>query len=117
MFAYSLARGVLPHTKSREAPIMQQTFQARRISKHRADEVKKSGELGRSLLLDTFNGIIVIEPLDGSLADGEPLSLQEADYELQPVWHLGPKTALREARKRLGLTAEAGARQLVGSGM
>lgn len=95
---------------------MQQTFQARRISKHRADEVKKSGALGHSILLDTFNGIIVIEPSDGNLGDGESLSREEADYELQPVWHLGPNTALREARKRLGLEAEAGTRQLVGSG-
>jgi hypothetical protein len=39
---------------------MQEQFQARRISKRRADEVKKSGFLGRSLLINTFNGIIII---------------------------------------------------------
>lgn len=83
-------------------------FQARRISKRRADEVKKSGGLGRAMLLDTFNGIILIEPADSNLGDGDVLSLEEADYELQPVWHLGARTALREARKRLGLEAEAG---------
>jgi len=83
-------------------------FQARRVSKRRADEVKKSGVLGRAMLLDTFNGIILIEPPDSNLGDGDVLSPEEADYELQPVWHLGPRTALREARKRLGLEAEAG---------
>jgi hypothetical protein len=87
---------------------MQAQFQARRISKPRADEVKKSSALGRGMLLDTFNGIILIEPLDSNLGDGDILSPQEADYELQPVWHLGPKTRLREARKRLGLEAEVG---------
>jgi hypothetical protein len=92
-------------------------FQARRISKPRADQVKKSAALGRALLLDTFNGILVVEPADANLGDGEVLSLQEADYELQPVWHLGPKAMLREARKRLGLEAEAGVRPFAASGV
>jgi hypothetical protein len=90
-------------------------FQARRISKRRADEVKKSRALGRAMLLDTFNGIILIEPRDNDLGDGDILSPEEADYELQPVWHLGPKTRLREARKRLGLDAEVEVGQLSGS--
>ena len=92
---------------------MQSSFQARRISKRRADEVKKSGALRRAMLLDTFNGIIIVEPEDSHLADGEALSVEEADYELQPVWHLGPKAALREARKRLGLAAESAGRLAV----
>ncbi len=87
---------------------MQASFQARRISKRRADEVKKNGRLGRSLLMNTFNGIIIIEPVGSDLGDGAVMSLEEADYELQPVWHLGPRTMLREARKRVGLEAEAG---------
>jgi len=93
---------------------MQAEFQARRISKRRADEVKRSAALGRSLLLNTFNGIIIIEPVGKDLGDGDIMSPEEADYELQPVWHLGPKAMLREARRRLGLEAEAG--QLTGSG-
>ena len=87
---------------------MQTQFQARRISKRRADEVKRSGILGRSLLINTFNGFILIEPLGSNLGDGDFLSQEDADYELQPVWHLGPRTMLREARKRVGLEAEAG---------
>lgn len=87
---------------------MHAPFQARRISKRRADEVKKSGILGRSLLINTFNGIIIVEPVDSNLGDGGILAPEEADYEMQPVWHLGPKTMLREARRRLGLEAEAG---------
>jgi hypothetical protein len=87
---------------------MQAQFQARRISKRRADEVKKSGILGRSLLINTFSGIILVEPVGNSLGDGDILSPEEADYELQPVWHLGPRNVLREARKRVGLAAEAG---------
>jgi hypothetical protein len=91
---------------------MQAQFQARRISKQRADEVKKTGILGRSLLLNTFNGILIVEPPESNLGDGDILSRQEADYEMQPVWHLGPKTMLREARKRLGLNAEVEAGRL-----
>jgi hypothetical protein len=87
---------------------MNAPYQARWISKRRADEVKKSGVLGRALLINTFNGIIIIEPVESNLGDGDILSVEEADYELQPVWHLGPKAMLREARRRLGLEAEAG---------
>lgn len=91
------------------------SFQARRISKPHADQLKKSGALGGAMLVDTFNGIIIIEPEESQLGDGEALSREDADYELQPVWHLGPKTQLREARRRLGLEVEAG--QLVAAGV
>lgn len=87
---------------------MQAQFQAKRISKRRADEVKRSGILGRSLLINTFNGIIIVEPVESNLGDGDIMSPDEADYEMQPVWHLGPRNLLREARKRVGLDAEAG---------
>ena len=87
---------------------MQTPYQARRLSKARADQVKRSGfVIGRAVLLDTFNGIIIVEPLGSNLGDGAPLSLEEADYELQPVWHLGPKAMLRDARRRLGLEVAA----------
>lgn len=85
---------------------MQAHYQARRISKRRADEIKKSSIMGQALLVGTFNGFILIEPRGANLGDGEILSEQEADYELQPVWHLGPKAMLREARKRLALDRE-----------
>lgn len=87
---------------------MQTNYQARRISKARADQLKRSGSIiGRAILLDTFNGFIIVEPVGSNLGDGAPLSFEEADYELQPVWHLGPKATLREARRRLGLEATA----------
>jgi hypothetical protein len=96
---------------------MQTHYQARRISKRRADEVKKSGPIRNAILLDTFNGIIILESVDSPFGDGDVLSPEEADYELQPVWHLGPKARLREARKRLGLAAEAGVSHLAGAGV
>jgi hypothetical protein len=93
---------------------MEQQYQARRISKRRADEVKKTTAPGRSILLNTFNGIILIEPLGADLGDGDVLSQDEANYELQEVWHLGPKTVLREGRRRLGLEIDAALGQLSG---
>jgi hypothetical protein len=95
---------------------MQTHYQARRISKRRADQIKKNPAIRNAILLDTFNGIIILEPADSPLGDGAILSREEADYELQPVWHLGPKALLREARRRLGLEAEAAAEQLAGAG-
>ena len=94
---------------------MQTTYQARRISKRRADELKKSGAITRAILLGMFNGFIIVEPTGSGMGDGEVLSEQEADYELQPVWHLGPKVTLREARRRLALEAGLAAGQLAGS--
>jgi hypothetical protein len=79
-------------------------YQARRISKQRAEALKKKG-LGDALLLDLFNGFVIVEPVGSDLGDGDVLSQQEAHYELQPAWHLGPRTSLREARRRLGLEA------------
>ena len=96
--------------------MMQTHYQARRISKRRADEVKKSTAISGAILLNTFNGFIIIEPAESGLGDGEILSLEEADYELQPVWHLGPKATLREARRRLGLETGAALGQLSVSG-
>jgi hypothetical protein len=95
---------------------MQSQYEARRISKRRAEEVKKSGALGGAILLGTFNGFIIVEPVGANLGDGPAFSPQEADYELQPVWHLGPKATLREARGRLGLEAHSAKGQLAHSG-
>jgi len=94
---------------------MQRQYEARRISKRRAEEVKKSGALSGAILVGTFNGFIIVEPVGANLGDGPAFSPQEADYELQPVWHLGPKTTLLEARGRLGLEGNA-ARRLAHSG-
>lgn len=82
---------------------MQTKYQARWISKDRADALKRNRHLGAALLLDTFNGILLVEPVGGKLGDGPVLPRPEADYELQPVWFTGPKAKLREARQRLGL--------------
>ncbi len=82
---------------------MQTPYQAQRLSKRRADEVKKANPSHGAILLGTFSGFIIVEPSGAGLGDGEILSREEADYELQAAWHLGPKATLGEARSRLGL--------------
>jgi hypothetical protein len=79
------------------------------ISRNRAAELKRAGILGQALLLDTFKGFMLVAPDGSQLADGPVLAPDEADYELQPTWFTGPKTTLREARRRLGLEPEAAA--------
>jgi hypothetical protein len=100
---FALYRSVGSSMTKPETTIMSVPYQARRISKTRADAIKRTGALQGAILLDTFEGFIIVEPAGAGLGDGETFSPQEADYELQPVWHLGPKATLREARKRLGL--------------
>jgi hypothetical protein len=95
---------------------MAMPFQARWISRDRANQLKRSGRLGNAVLLDTFNGFLIIEPVGGNLGDGPILSPEEANYELQEVWYTGPRSKLREARTRLGLETKAPAAQLTTSG-
>jgi hypothetical protein len=89
-------------------------YQARWISRKRLEQLRRSGDKQKGLVLDHFNGTVIIEPVGSDLGDGLVLSPQEAEYELQPAWLLGPRGLLNEARRRLGLEVEepigAGAR-------
>lgn len=101
---------------------MRAKYQARWISKKRIDALKKSGSLRRGMLMDSFKGFIVIEPAGSSLGDGELLTPDVVDYELDPAWCLDSRQRISAARKLLGLEAsfqpEASrpARTLVSSG-
>jgi hypothetical protein len=76
---------------------MRSHYQARWVSKPRADILRRQG----AILLDSFNGIIVIEPVGSNQGDGHILTADEVDYELQPVWCRAPKTRIEQARKLL----------------
>ncbi len=90
-------------------------YQARWISKQRSEMLKRSGKLAGALLLDSFNGFLLVEPVGSNLGDGEILDLQTADYELSPVWCLSPPAKIRQARQLLGLEAPAIKEHLVGA--
>lgn len=90
-------------------------YQARWVSKQRSEALKRSGRLGGGLLLDSFNGFLLVEPVGSNLGDGEILDLQTADYELSPVWCLSPPAKIRQARQLLGLEAPAAKEHLVGA--
>ena len=85
---------------------MRTRYKAQRISKSRCQALRKSRPPQDVLLLDTFEGFIVVEPAGKSLGDGPVLTLDECDYELQPAWYAGPPARLAEARQRLGLRAD-----------
>jgi hypothetical protein len=87
---------------------MNAKYEARWISKQRADSVKRSGGLIERMLLDTFRGFIIVEPVGSKMGDGARLSPAEADYELQPTWVTEKTSKLREARTRLGLESGDG---------
>ena len=93
---------------------MRMHYQARWVSKARADAVRKSLHMAGAMLLDSFNGIVIIEPLGSKLGDGPVMSSQQADYELQAVWCRESPAKIHEARKLLGLEAEVAAGSLVG---
>jgi len=84
---------------------MANTYRARWISKQRLESLRRTGHLGQSVILESFNGFIIVEPAGADLGDGEIMSVETADYELRPVWCTGAKAKLREARKLLGLEA------------
>jgi hypothetical protein len=86
---------------------MNSTYEARRISKRRLAELRKARALGSAVVLDTYMGFLIVEPVGSNLGDGAILTERDADYELQSVWYLGPPAILRQARKVLGLDAAA----------
>ncbi len=84
---------------------MDTSYQTRWISKQRLEAVRRSGEVSQGIVLDSFNGFLIVEPIGSNLADGPVLSREDADYELNPVWCSGPKGRLSQARHLLGLPA------------
>jgi hypothetical protein len=85
---------------------MRTRYKAQWISKSRCEALRRSRPPQDVLLLDTFEGFIVVEPAAKSLGDGPVLSPDECEYELQPAWYAGPIARLAEARQRLGLGAD-----------
>ena len=86
---------------------MHAKFQARRISKQRIEFLRKSGRMKDAIVLDSFSGFLIVEPVGSDLGDGEVLDATEANCELNTAWCLTTKSRLNEARKRLGLESKA----------
>lgn len=86
---------------------MNQQYEARWVSKPRAQILKRRLP-PNAILLDVFNGFIVVQPVGSDLGDGPVLSRQEAAFELQPAWFLGHKPVLLQARRKLGLETASG---------
>lgn len=85
---------------------MQHRYQARWISRPRIDTLRRTGRLSKGALVDYYNGYLIVEPVGSDLGDGAVLSLEDADYELRPVWCLASKVKIAEARKLLGLDSD-----------
>jgi len=81
---------------------MANRYQARWVSKDKAHDIKRAGPKTDAVLLDTFKGIIIVEPVGKKWGDGPVLTPSEAEFELQPAWHYGPTAKIREARIRMG---------------
>ena len=86
---------------------MHSKFQARRISKQRIEFLRKSGRVKDAIVLDSFSGFLIVEPVGSDLGDADVLDASEADFELNTAWCLTTKSRLNEARKRVGLEMEA----------
>jgi hypothetical protein len=95
---------------------MHTQYRARWISRRRLEELRRSGRQRQGVVIDYYNGYLIVEPVGSDLGDGPILSPETADYELRPVWCLVPKAKLKEARRLLGLEAESMNGELVGAG-
>jgi hypothetical protein len=96
---------------------MRSTYQARRISKERVIALRKSGSLRQSVVLDSYTGLIVVEPRGSNLGDGEVLPPEIADAELSSAWCLDPQSKIQHARQLLRLDALAKKGSLVEAGV
>ncbi len=92
---------------------MKRAYQARWASRERVDALKRSGQLRQGILLDSFNGFLLVEPAGSNLGDGPILSPREADFELSPAWCPGPPVKLVEARRLLRLETDPHSGNLV----
>jgi hypothetical protein len=82
---------------------MRPKYQARWISKRRADFLRKNGNLGSGVLVNHFQGFIVVEPAGSRLGDGAALTDAAADYELRSAWCQSSRPTLTRARQlRIG---------------
>ena len=96
---------------------MHSTHQARRISKERVITLRRSGALRQSVLLDSYTGLIVVEPRGSNLGDGEVLRPEIADAELSSAWCLDSQTKIQRARQLLGLDVLAKSGSFVEAGV
>jgi hypothetical protein len=85
---------------------MQDQYQARRITKGRIDALRRTGQINRGVLIDSFTGFLIVEPTGSNLGDGEILGRDSADFELRPVWCLVSQTKLDQARHLLGFNSQ-----------
>jgi hypothetical protein len=86
---------------------MQTRYQARWITKQRRDQLRKTGATRGATLFDSLNGFLIVEPVGSNLGDGAILNERDADYELRDVWCTESPKKLNDARRLLGLEAEA----------
>ena len=80
---------------------MHNNYQARWLSKTRFEELRRTNGHGGGVLLESFNGFLVVEPVGSDLGDGAVLTPEETEYEVQPAWCLGTNVRLAEARTLL----------------
>ncbi len=78
-------------------------YHARWISKARRDGLLRSGRFRYSVLIDSLNGFIIVEPVGSDLGDGEVLSPEFAFSELTDAWCREPRSKLAHARELLHL--------------
>lgn len=90
-------------------------YRARRVSKDRVHDIKRRGAINGAVVLNAYNGFIIVEPVGSNLGDGEILPPETADSELRPPWCLDSHNQLLKARQRLHLGDYQ--RQLAGSGV
>jgi hypothetical protein len=82
---------------------MAPSYDARWVSKPRADELRRRGVPRDTVLVGALKGFIVVEPHKSHLGDGPDLSSLEAQVELDIVWCTETRVKLRQARLLLGL--------------
>ena len=89
--------------RSKGATTMRRGYQARWISKDRRNALLKSRPVVKWLVVDSFNGFIVVEPVGSNLGDGQVLAPDVADCEIRAAWCQDSRAKLTQARKLLHL--------------
>lgn len=73
------------------------------LSKTQIESLRKSGALGHSIVVNSFKGFILVEPVHSHLGRGRVVTRDFAQFGLDPTWCNDPPRTIGKARQLLGL--------------
>lgn len=82
---------------------MQYSYRARWMPKSKIDLLRRTGQLHKSVVVNSCKGFILVDPHGSEVRGGEAISRYDAKFELDAAWCSDPPQTIKKARDLLGL--------------